>query len=67
MGDKFSRIEYETDQIKENSDLTTQIEFSIYFKFCNSLGLSIYTIKARKLKTGCFYTNNNNKSQRGYL
>jgi hypothetical protein len=37
MGDKFSRIEYETDVIKgENSDLTTQIEFSIYFKFCNS-------------------------------
>jgi hypothetical protein len=24
MGDKFSRIEYEHDQIKENSDLTTQ-------------------------------------------
>jgi hypothetical protein len=24
MGEKFSRIEYETDVIKENSDLTTQ-------------------------------------------
>jgi hypothetical protein len=34
---KFSRIEYETDQIKgENSDLTTQTGIYI-FKFCNYL------------------------------
>jgi hypothetical protein len=31
MGDKFSRIEYETDQIKgENSDLTTQNRNLVY-------------------------------------
>jgi hypothetical protein len=66
MGDKFSRIEYETDQIKEKFRFKFKTEFSICFKFCNSFRFIYLYHKARKLKTGCFYTNNN-KSQRGYL
>jgi hypothetical protein len=36
-------------------------EFSICFKFCNSFRFYLFITKPRKLKTGCFYTNNNNK------
>jgi hypothetical protein len=52
MGEKFARIEYETDQIKgENSDLTTQNRNLVYvLSFVTLLGLSIYTIKAQKTK-----------------
>jgi signal transduction histidine kinase len=52
MGDKFSRIEYETDQIiVENSDLTTQNRNLVYIlSFVTLLGLSIYTIKDQKTK-----------------
>jgi signal transduction histidine kinase len=52
MGDKFSRIEYETEQIKgENSDLTTQNRNLVYiFSFITILGLLTYIIKAQKTK-----------------
>jgi tetratricopeptide (TPR) repeat protein len=52
MGDKFSRIEYETDVIKgENSDLTTQNRNLVYIlSFVTILGLFIYIIKAQKTK-----------------
>ncbi|PKH66590.1 sensor histidine kinase [Flavobacterium sp. ALD4] len=52
MGDKFARIEYETDQIKgENSDLTTQNRNLVYvLSFVTILGLFIYIIKAQKTK-----------------
>jgi hypothetical protein len=51
MGEKFARIEYETDQIKEeNSDLTTQNSLVYILSFVTLLGLSIYTIKAQKTK-----------------
>jgi hypothetical protein len=61
-------IEYETDVKRENSDLTTQIGISIYFKFCNSFRLFIlFIIKAQKTKNRVLYTTTTNKSQRGYL
>ncbi|SEA82295.1 Tetratricopeptide repeat-containing protein [Flavobacterium gillisiae] len=52
MGEKFSRIEYETDVIKgENSDLTTQNRNLVYvFSFITILGLLTYIIKAQKTK-----------------
>jgi signal transduction histidine kinase len=52
MGDKFARIEFETDQIRgENSDLTTQNRNLVYIlSFVTLLGLSIYTIKAQKTR-----------------
>jgi signal transduction histidine kinase len=52
MGDKFARIEYETDQIKgENTDLTIQNRNLVYvFSFLTILGLFFYIIKAQKTK-----------------
>ena len=51
-GEKFTRIEYETDQIKnENTNLTTQNRNLVYF-FGSILiiGLFLYIIKAQKSK-----------------
>ncbi|WP_367773020.1 ATP-binding protein [Flavobacterium sp. WC2421] len=52
MGDKFSRIEYETDRIKdENSSLADQNRNLVYvFSFITILGLFLYIIKAQKTK-----------------
>jgi len=52
IGDKFTRIEYETDQIKEeNSSLTTQNRNLVYiFGSILILGMFIYIIKAQKAK-----------------
>jgi signal transduction histidine kinase len=52
MGEKFSRIEYETDQIKgENIDLTIQNRNLVYIlSLVTILGLFIYIIKAQKTK-----------------
>lgn len=52
MGDKFSRIEYETDEIKqENTDLTTQNRNLVYiFGSILILGMFLYIIKAQKAK-----------------
>ncbi|WP_073367424.1 tetratricopeptide repeat-containing sensor histidine kinase [Flavobacterium fluvii] len=52
IADKFSRIEYETDEIKqENSDLTTQNRNLVYiFGSVLILGMFLYIIKAQKAK-----------------
>lgn len=52
IADKFSRIEYETDVIKqENTDLTTQNRNLVYiFGSLLILGLFLYIIKAQKAK-----------------
>jgi signal transduction histidine kinase len=52
MGDKFTRIEYETDQIKqENTSLTTQNRNLVYiFGSILILGMFLYIIKAQKAK-----------------
>ncbi|MFV5690597.1 ATP-binding protein [Flavobacterium sp. LT1R49] len=52
MGDKFSRIEYETDQIKgENTDLETKNRNLLFgFSAFTMLGLFLYIIKAQKTK-----------------
>ena len=52
MGDKFSRIEYETDQIKdENTDLETKNRNLLFgFSAFAVLGLFLYIIKAQKTK-----------------
>ena len=52
MGEKFNRIEYETDEIKqENTDLTTQNRNLVYiFGSILILGLFLYIIKAQKAK-----------------
>ncbi|KIA87131.1 tetratricopeptide repeat-containing sensor histidine kinase [Flavobacterium sp. AED] len=52
MGDKFSRIEYETDQIKgENTDLETKNRNLLFgFSVITMLGLFLYIIKAQKTK-----------------
>lgn len=52
MGDKFSRIEYETDRIKtENSSLEVQNRNLVYvFSALTILGLFLYIIKAQKTK-----------------
>lgn len=52
MGDKFSRIEYETDQIKdENTNLTVQNRNLVYiFSGITILGLFLYLLKAQKAK-----------------
>lgn len=52
MGEKFTRIEYETDQIKDqNSTLTDQNRNLLYgFSFFMILGLFFYIIKAQKTK-----------------
>ena len=52
MGDKFSRIEYETDQIKDqNSSLELQNRNLVYvFSASTILGLFLYIIKAQKTK-----------------
>jgi signal transduction histidine kinase len=52
MGDKFSRIEYETDQIKdENADLETKNRNLLFgFSAFAVLGLFIYVLKAQKTK-----------------
>ncbi|WP_072940870.1 tetratricopeptide repeat-containing sensor histidine kinase [Flavobacterium granuli] len=52
MGDKFSRIEYETDVIKdENTNLTVQNRNLVYiFSGITILGLFLYIIKAQKAK-----------------
>jgi len=52
MGDKFSRIEYETDKIKtENSSLEVQNRNLVYvFSALTILGLFLYIIKAQKTK-----------------
>ncbi|MBF2707420.1 tetratricopeptide repeat protein [Flavobacterium soyangense] len=53
IGDKFTRIEYETDEIKqENTDLTTQNRNLVYiFGSILILGMFLYIIKAQKAKT----------------
>jgi signal transduction histidine kinase len=52
MGDKFSRIEYETDQIKdENTDLETKNRNLLFgFSALTVLGLFLYILKAQKTK-----------------
>jgi signal transduction histidine kinase len=52
MGDKFSRIEYETDKIKgENSILELQNRNLVYaLSILTILGLFIYIVKAQKTK-----------------
>jgi signal transduction histidine kinase len=52
MGDKFTRIEYETDDIKqENADLTVQNRNLVYiFGSILILGMFLYIIKAQKTK-----------------
>jgi signal transduction histidine kinase len=52
MGDKFSRIEYETDQIKgENTDLETKNRNLLFgFSAFAILGLFLYILKAQKTK-----------------
>jgi signal transduction histidine kinase len=52
MGDKFSRIEYETDAIKDqNSTLELQNRNLVYaLSILTILGLFIYTIKTQKTK-----------------
>ena len=52
MGEKFTRIEYETDQIKsENTDLLEQNRNLVYlFGGLGILGLFIFTIKTQKAK-----------------
>jgi signal transduction histidine kinase len=52
MGDKFTRIEYETDEIKqENTSLTTQNRNLVYiFGSILILGMFLYIIKAQKAK-----------------
>lgn len=52
MGEKFSRIEYETDQIKDqNSSLEVQNRNLVYaIGLLTILGLSIYIIKTKKTK-----------------
>jgi signal transduction histidine kinase len=52
MGDKFSRIEYETDQIKdENTDLETKNRNLLFgFSAFAVLGLFLYILKAQKTK-----------------
>ncbi len=52
MGEKFSRIEYETDQIKgENSSLETKNRNLVYFfSGLTILGLFFYIIKSQKAK-----------------
>jgi signal transduction histidine kinase/tetratricopeptide (TPR) repeat protein len=52
MGDKFSRIEYETDAIKDqNSTLELQNRNLVYaFSILTILGLFIYIVKAQKTK-----------------
>lgn len=52
MGDKFSRIEYETDEIKgENTDLVTQNRNLLYFfSILTILGMLLFVIKTQKAK-----------------
>lgn len=52
MGDKFSRIEYETDTIKgENTDLVTQNRNLLYFfSILTILGILLFVIKTQKAK-----------------
>nr|WP_315189948.1 ATP-binding protein [uncultured Flavobacterium sp.] len=52
MGDKFSRIEYETDTIKgENTDLVTQNRNLLYFfSILTILGMLLFVIKTQKAK-----------------
>lgn len=52
IGEKFSRIQYETDQIKgENSDLETKNRKLVYFfSGLTILGLFLYIIKSQKSK-----------------
>ena len=52
MGDKFSRIEYETDQIKdENTDLETKNRNLLFgFSAIIVIGLFLYVLKAQKTK-----------------
>jgi signal transduction histidine kinase len=52
MEEKFTRIEYETDEIKqENTDLTTQNRNLVYvFGSVLILGMFLYIIKAQKAK-----------------
>lgn len=52
IADKFARIEYETDEIKqENSDLTTQNRNLVYiFGSILIFGMFLYIIKAQKAK-----------------
>lgn len=53
IGEKFSRIQYDTDQIKgENSDLETKNRKLVYFfSGLTILGLFLYIIKSQKAKT----------------
>jgi signal transduction histidine kinase len=52
MGDKFSRIEYETDEIKgENTDLETKNRNLLFgFSAITVVGLFLYMLKAQKTK-----------------
>jgi signal transduction histidine kinase len=52
IGDKFSRIEYETDQIKgENTDLETKNRNLLFgFSAITVVGLFLYMLKAQKTK-----------------
>lgn len=52
MGEKFSRIQYETDQIKgENSDLEAKNRKLVYFFTAIAiLGMFVYIIKSQKAK-----------------
>ncbi|MND77830.1 Oxygen sensor histidine kinase NreB [compost metagenome] len=52
MGDKFTRIEYETDEIKdENTDLVVQNRNIVYFfSILTMCGLFLFVIKTQKAK-----------------
>jgi signal transduction histidine kinase len=64
MGEKFSRIEYETDQIKDqNSSLEVQNRNLVYaIGLLTILGLSIYIIKLKKLKQRVLYKQQQQKA-----
>lgn len=52
MGEKFSRIEYETNEIKDqNSNLQEKIKTLVYvFSICTLIGLVFYVYKTQKAK-----------------
>jgi hypothetical protein len=64
--ERNSRIEYETDQIKDqNSSLEVQNRNLVYaIGLLTILGLSIYIIKTKKTKNRVFCTSNNRKLMR---
>jgi hypothetical protein len=64
--ERNSRIEYETDQIKDQNSFFrgSKSKFSLRYWFLTILGLSIYIIKTKKTKNRVFCTSNNRKLMR---